>query len=57
MKVVSNSSPLVNLSRIGRLSILRSLYGEILIPEAVYKKEYFVCPSGFILFPCLSDGA
>lgn len=38
MKVISNSSPLVNLSRIGRLSILRSLYDEIVIPEAVYKE-------------------
>jgi len=38
MKVVSNSSPLVNLSRIGRLEILKSLYGQILIPVAVYQE-------------------
>ena len=36
MKVVSNSSPLVNLSRIGRLSILKHLYGTIFIPGAVF---------------------
>lgn len=38
MKVVSNSSPLVNFSRIGRLEILKSLYGQILIPVAVYQE-------------------
>jgi hypothetical protein len=38
MKVVSNSSPLVNLSIIGRLEILKSLYRQILIPVAVYQE-------------------
>lgn len=38
MKVVCNSSPLVNLSRIGRLYILKQLYTELLIPEAVYQE-------------------
>lgn len=36
--VVSDSSPLVHLSRIGRLSLLRGLFGEILIPLAVYRE-------------------
>ena len=36
MKIVSNSSPLITLARIGRLDILRQLYNEIVIPEAVW---------------------
>ena len=36
MKVVSNSSPLVNLSRVAQLDLLQQLYGKVLIPEAVY---------------------
>jgi predicted nucleic acid-binding protein len=34
--VVSNASPLINLARIGDLDLLRRLYGEIVIPEAVW---------------------
>jgi uncharacterized protein len=33
--VVSNSSPLIALARIGRLNLLASLYKRILIPEEV----------------------
>jgi uncharacterized protein len=33
--VVSNSSPLIALARIGRLSLLASLYKRILIPAEV----------------------
>jgi predicted nucleic acid-binding protein len=36
MKVVSNTSPLINLAWIGRLEILHELYGAIQIPEAVW---------------------
>jgi len=36
MSVVSNASPLISLARIGRLDLLRQLYGELLIPEAVW---------------------
>lgn len=35
MSVVSNASPLIGLARIGKLELLRQLYGELVIPEAV----------------------
>ena len=37
-KVIVNSTPLIVLCGIGRLSILRELYQEIFIPEAVYRE-------------------
>lgn len=36
--VVSDSSPLIHLARIGRLGLLRQLFGEITIPQAVYRE-------------------
>ncbi len=36
MKVVSNSSPLIFLSSIGMMELLKNEFGEILVPEAVY---------------------
>ena len=36
MIVVSDTSPILNLARIGRLDLLQSLYGQALIPAAVY---------------------
>ena len=36
--VVSDSSPLINLVRIGKLTILWDLYGELHIPEAVWEE-------------------
>ncbi len=36
MKVVSNSSPLIFLSSIGKLDLLKAEFGEILVSEAVY---------------------
>lgn len=38
MSVVSNASPLINLARIGRLELLRELYAEIHIPDAVWQE-------------------
>lgn len=38
MIVVSNASPLINLARIGRLLLLRDLYGQLTIPEAVWNE-------------------
>lgn len=37
-KVVVNSTPLIVLCGIGRLSVLRELYQVIMIPEAVYRE-------------------
>jgi len=36
MKVVSNSTPLIALSRINQLQLLRTLFGTIIIPPSVY---------------------
>ncbi len=38
MIVVSNSSPLIALAKIGRLHILKKLFGEIIIPKAVWNE-------------------
>jgi predicted nucleic acid-binding protein len=37
-KVVVNTTPLIALSHIGQLDILKKIYGEILIPNAVYNE-------------------
>lgn len=36
MKVISNSSPLIVLHNCGQLGILQQIFGQVLIPEAVY---------------------
>ena len=36
MPIVSNSTPLIALSRIGRLDVLRDLFEEIMVPSEVY---------------------
>ncbi len=36
--VVSDSSPLIHLSQIGHLNLLRELFSEVLIPPAVYRE-------------------
>ncbi len=38
MVVISNSSPLINLSIIGRLNLLERKFSEIIIPEAVWRE-------------------
>ena len=37
-RVVSNTTPIIALSVIGRLTLLRELYAEVLIPPAVYSE-------------------
>jgi predicted nucleic acid-binding protein len=46
MKFVSNSTPLIALSKINRLTILTSLCGTVLIPEEVY--DEVVTRGGFL---------
>jgi predicted nucleic acid-binding protein len=36
--VVSNTSPIINLAAVGQLQLLRQLYGQITIPQAVYRE-------------------
>lgn len=35
-KVIVNSTPIISLCKIGRIDILKAMYSEIIIPEAVY---------------------
>ncbi len=37
-KVVSNSSPIIHLSKIGKLELLKEYFQIVLIPEAVYRE-------------------
>jgi len=34
--IVSNTSPIINLACIGRLDVLPALFGEMVIPDAVF---------------------
>ena len=36
--IVSNSSPIIHLAKIDQLDLLRDFFGELIIPEAVYKE-------------------
>lgn len=36
MIVVSNTSPVINLAMVGQLNLLQKLYGQVVIPQAVY---------------------
>jgi predicted nucleic acid-binding protein len=42
--VVSDTSPVLNLARIGRLELLHTLFGEVLIPAAVYSELQAIRP-------------
>lgn len=37
-KILSNTTPLISLMKISQLEILKKIYSEIAIPEAVYKE-------------------
>lgn len=47
MVAVSNSTPLIALSKIGKLNLLQEYFGQIAIPEAVYNE---VVVNGGILY-------
>ena len=38
MIVVSDTTPLISLLKIGRLDLLKKLFGEIFIPQAVFNE-------------------
>ena len=38
MNVVSNATPIISLAAIGRLDICQQLFGQIIIPDAVYQE-------------------
>ncbi|MGE0884985.1 MAG: DUF3368 domain-containing protein [Blastocatellales bacterium] len=38
MIVISDTSPITNLAAIGQLDLLRQLYGQVIIPEAVFRE-------------------
>jgi hypothetical protein len=38
LKVVSNTTPIISLLKISRLDILKDLYSEVYIPDAVYSE-------------------
>jgi len=44
-KVIVNSTPIISLCHIGRLSLLKDLYCEVLIPEAVFLEINAKCDS------------
>ncbi len=43
MNVIVNSTPLIALSLVGQLDLLRQLFGEVIVPQAVYDE---VCTHG-----------
>jgi len=46
-KVVSNTTPILSLLKIGKLDVLRHLYGKVMIPQAVYREieAALCCPA------------
>lgn len=53
-KVISNTTPILSLLKIGKLDVLRELYGKVWIPKAVYReieegkdKDYYADLSKF----------
>lgn len=38
MKIVSNTTPIISLASIGKLNVLKELFGEIIIPQSVYNE-------------------
>ncbi len=37
-KIISNTTPIISLLKIGKLKLLKELYGKIIIPDAVYQE-------------------
>ncbi len=47
MKVVSNTTPIISLSSIGRLSLLTDLFNKVYIPQAVYNEIKYKKSHGY----------
>ncbi len=45
MMVVADASPLIALSRVGRLELLRQLFGQLMVPQAVWQEVALSDPS------------
>lgn len=45
MIVVADSLPLIALSRIGRLDLLQTMFGKLIVPEAVWREVAGTRPS------------
>ena len=38
MIIVSDTTPLISLMKVSKLDVLKSLFGKVIIPDAVYKE-------------------
>lgn len=58
IRVVSNASPLIYLAKAGRLSLLRELYQEVLVPEEVFREagESGGSPDALVIASARDDG-
>jgi len=43
--VVSNSSPLIWLAKIGKLTLLKTIFGQVIVPKKVYEEAALESPS------------
>ena len=50
MSIVSNSSPLILLAKIGRFNLLRDLFELVYVPESVYREVAIVGSGRSVLF-------
>jgi len=62
VKVVSNAGPLIALGKLGRLDILRKLYGTVLVAEEVYEEVVtsgvaYGAPDAYLIREYFSEGA
>ena len=44
MKLLSNTGPIIGLAKIDKLSLLKELSEEVLIPPLVISETWFLCP-------------
>ena len=52
MKVVANTTPLISLASIGKLELLKDIFGEIIIADAVYNETEV---SQFLNLYCIKE--